>query len=205
MRVKEFLKNWNGDFNIVNEKGAIYTSFKENVTEKMANQDIVDIKLIQDHICTVDIVIKESELEFENRILSNPELYLVKGKRSDSGEWVKGYLWHGSDECLIIPHNTGVGYDEKTNQLSTGAFEVDKATICRSTGFKDIWEYDIVEIILDGKKCSYVVMWDEEELDFKATNGKENYGTSFCYLFNADEIKVIGNAFDNKELLKSIE
>jgi len=48
---------------------------------------------------------------------------------------------------------------------------------------------------------NYIVVWDEDELDFKATNGEEHYKTNFEYLGCCEEIIVIGNVFDNPELL----
>ena len=49
----------------------------------------------------------------------------------------------------------------------------------------------------NGNEFEYIVMWDENENDFKATNGKENYGSNFQYLSCCDEIEVIGNIYDN--------
>ena len=217
MKVKDFLKEWNGNFNIKDEDGYIYTSFKENIATKIENQEILDIKLINKSINgKIDIIIKKlNPINIKNKILCNPELYQFKGKRKDNNEWVDGYLWNGNNISLIIPHNTGVGYDNKTNSISAGVYEVDKSTICRPTGFysspkrhacsSHIWEYDIIRIVNDGEEHTYIVVWDEDEKDFKATNGRENYGKSFCYLSNAEEIEILGNVFDNKELLKHIE
>lgn len=49
---------------------------------------------------------------------------------------------------------------------------------------------------------NYVVVWDADELDFKATNGQEYYKTNYEYLGCCDEIIAIGNIFDNPELLE---
>ncbi len=51
---------------------------------------------------------------------------------------------------------------------------------------------------------TYIVVWDQEECDFKATNGEENYGRNFMYLGGNDEVTVIGNIYENPELLKDI-
>jgi len=67
---------------------------------------------------------------------------------------------------------------------------------------KKIWENDIVETVYDGNlNPNYVVVWDKDELDFKATNGEKHYKTDFEYLGCCEEIIVIGNVFDNTELL----
>lgn len=129
--------------------------------------------------------------------------YLFKAKRKDDGEWVFG----------------GLSYCEKTNayfitnmgkdHISYIGFhkEVDSNTICQCTGLKDkngrvIWENDIVMTVYDGNEHIYQVVWDESELDFKATNGKENYKSNFEYLPCCDEIEILGNCFDNPELLE---
>lgn len=88
------------------------------------------------------------------------------------------------------------------------AFEVDPSTLCQYTGLTDkngkkIWENDIVETVYDGKlNPNYVVIWDKDDLGFLATNGEEHYKTNCEYLGCCDEIIVIGNIFDNPELLK---
>ena len=79
--------------------------------------------------------------------------------------------------------------------------------LCQYTGLTDkngqkVWENDICEMVYDGKIHIYVVVWDKTELDFKGTNGKENYGRNFEYLGCCEEIVVIGNIFDNADLLE---
>lgn len=66
---------------------------------------------------------------------------------------------------------------------------------------KEIYERDIVDTVYDGELFTGVVVYDESELDFKATNGKENYGSNFQYLPCCEEVEVIGNAYENPELL----
>lgn len=109
-----------------------------------------------------------------------------------NGTWIYGYL---EDENYI-----------NSPELE-GEFLVDKDTVGQYIGLRDregkrIFEGDIVETVYDGKQNpNYVVVWDSNELDFKATNGKEHYKTNFEYLGCCDEIVVIGNIFDNPELL----
>ena len=86
-------------------------------------------------------------------------------------------------------------------------YAINATTICQHTGLTDkngqkIWENDICEMVYDGTIHIYVVVWDKTELDFKWTNGKENYGCNFEYLGCCEEIVVIGNIFDNPELLE---
>lgn len=126
--------------------------------------------------------------------------YLYRAKRTDNGEWVEGDLVHSVykiDDICVGKYGNEVGMHQ-----------VDESTICQCTGLKDkngklILENDIVETIYDGKQNpNYVVIWDKDDLGFLATNGKEHYETHCEYLGCCEEIIVIGNIFDNPELLE---
>lgn len=123
---------------------------------------------------------------------------LFKAKRLDNGEWVEGDLLHTRHADVVL-------ISDFKDQL----FRCDGNTLCQYTGLTDkngqkIWEYDICEMVYDGTIHIYVVVWDKTELDFKGTNGKENYGCNFEYLGCCEEIVVIGNIFDNPELLEAM-
>lgn len=129
---------------------------------------------------------------------------LFKAKRKDNGEWVEGYYVYDNvkNKAFICTTRLLYGWLQKVMWI-----EVDSNTICQFTGMTDkngvrIWENDVAWIVYDGKEHIYQIVWDNSELDFKATNGKENYGTNFEYLLCCEEIEVIGNIFDNKELLQ---
>ena len=107
---------------------------------------------------------------------------------------------------LIIEKYNGTACDE-WDITGIDFYEIDPETLCQFTGKTDkngkrIWESDVVWLVYDGKEHIYQIVWDNSELDFKATNGEENYGSNFEYLLCCDEIKVIGNIFDNPELLQ---
>ena len=124
--------------------------------------------------------------------------YLYRAKRMDNGEWTYGYLYGIWERKYIL---WGI-----TNNVPDMT-EVEPSTICQCTGLRDkngklIWENDIVRIVYNGIEYIYKVIWDVSELDFKATNGKENYKSNFQYLTCCEEIEIIENIFDNPELLK---
>lgn len=128
---------------------------------------------------------------------------LFRGKRIDNGEWEGGYYakfgYTEKERSYIIPVYASALY----------AIEIDPATIGQYVGLKDkngrkIWENDICEMVYDGVSHTYLIVWDEGELDFKGTNGKKKYGGNFEYLTCCEEIEVIGNIFDNPELLEQI-
>lgn len=132
---------------------------------------------------------------------------LFKAKKWDNGKWIEGYFVKIKD---VTEHNLIL-----TGELSKGAYtdfigyEVDPETLCQFTGLTDkngkrIWENNVVLLVYDGKEHIYQIVWDNSELDFKATNGEENYGTHYEYLLCCEEIEVIGNIFDNPELLQEV-
>lgn len=88
-------------------------------------------------------------------------------------------------------------------------FEVDPSTICKCTGLKDkngklIWENDICD-----RKEEYpeIVKYNEGDwtLDYSYSKGKES-GYCYCnlgfYALERKYVEVIGNIFDNPELLE---
>ena len=126
--------------------------------------------------------------------------YLFKAKRTDNGEWVQGYLYGIWEKKYIL---WGM-----TNDIPN-MIEVDPTTICQCTGLKEkngklIWENDIVGYwdaysTENGQAeagCNGNVVWDDETLSFQVTNrlSAESYEV-------LDECSVIGNIFDNQELL----
>lgn len=117
----------------------------------------------------------------------------------EDGEWVYGLLYEDVGKWIIRQFE----YD----RADYVGYEVDPETVCQYTGLTDkktnrIFEGDICEMVYDGNVHIYVIVWDKDEQDFKGTNGKKEYGTHFSYMGCCEEITVIGNIFDNPELLE---
>lgn len=135
--------------------------------------------------------------------------YSFKAKRVDNGEWVQGYLvYDNRDEMYRIIIE--IHYSTGTCIITDNAPRVDASTICRCTGLKDkngklIWENDICD-----RKEQYpeIVKYCNGDwtLDYSYASHKES-GVCYCNLgFYAEErkcVEVIGNIFDNPELLIS--
>ena len=135
--------------------------------------------------------------------------YLFKAKFDESDRWAKGQLVEVNDTYLIIPNHASkilAGWFSTSNFV-----EVKKDTICQCTGLKDkngklIWENDVVaywdtystESGYAEADCIGKVVWDDETISFQVTNrlSAESYEV-------LDECSVIGNIFDNPELLES--
>ena len=128
------------------------------------------------------------------------ERYLFRGKRIDNGEWVERfYVQRPNDPC-----------GKKQYIVILGRWiEVDPSTICQCTGLKDkngdlIWENDIIKHYNDDshpeKYCTGIVLWDENYAGFYRTDNE--YGFSKPRINSRCCYEVIGNRFDNPELLE---
>ena len=130
--------------------------------------------------------------------------YLFKAKRLDNNYWILGFL---------SVNKTGKYFIRPICGSALSSEEVDKNTICQCTGLKDrngklIWENDVVaywdtystESGYAEADCIGKVVWDDETISFQVTNrlSAESYEV-------LDECSVIGNIFDNPELLESEE
>lgn len=136
--------------------------------------------------------------------------YLFKAKRVDNGEWVTGSLLTCEDGTCKIATSL---LEVKTNgPILVCAYDVDRDTICQCIGLKDkngklIWENDVCD-----RKEQYpeIVKYCNGDwtLDYSYASHKES-GGCYCNLgFYAEErkcVEVIGNIFDNPELLESEE
>ena len=146
---------------------------------------------------------------------------LFKAKRLDNGEWVEGWLLKDevTGQWFIHASGNSVNESDKVNEegcLRFIAFEVDENTICQYTGLTDkngnkIWENDVIQYIDKDLVVNGVVRFGRHEqivmleLGFYVdwvSEGTECFKTDICYWVEKRNIEVIGNIFDNAELLK---
>ena len=138
--------------------------------------------------------------------------YLFKGKRLDNGEWIFGFLSiHKTGKCFIKPINGDALSSE----------EIDKNTICSCTGLKDkngklIWENDIAKYhakyrfgnaYAQIRYGAYQSCFDSQETEhigfYVDWSENRNYRKDLGYWINTVNAEVVGNIFDNQELLES--
>lgn len=144
---------------------------------------------------------------------------LFRGKRIDNGEWIIGYY-------LVVD---GISYILPEKYFLNGIIEVDPATVGQYTGLTDkngvkIFEADIVSAKnnICGETYRFLVEFGvcggvenvEHTVGFPCFFFKEVTGVipyeymmrkDPVYFLNAYKCEVIGNAYDNPELLSGGE
>lgn len=138
--------------------------------------------------------------------------YLFKAKRVDNGEWVIGFYAYINKKHYIY---TGQLIHSGLYDIAE-RFEVDPSTISRCTGLKDkngklIWENDIVKFDiyyyekLENSTISQIKWCNGLCALSLVVNDKGTRGALGHLMDLNKEIEVIGNIFDNSELLESEE
>lgn len=138
--------------------------------------------------------------------MENRCLYKGKTKGNLTGheelDWAVGNL--------IVEQSTGknfiadLSHFDNSTKLCDVVIEVDPNTICRCTGLKDkngklIWENDII----NAKGGAGVIAWDRSEWRIKWI--KDTIWRKDLYYWSVETvfgIEVIGNKFDNPEMLE---
>lgn len=141
--------------------------------------------------------------------------YLFKAKRLDNREWVTGNL------VFSVYHKNDVCVGQYGNEV--GIHEVDSSTICQCTGLKDkngklIWEKDIIhkpfytdyDAYANSEAYTGRIQYEDGGWSVEITKPDGNVCVSpiiemIAYSKDIEYCEVIGNIFDNPELLESEE
>lgn len=126
-----------------------------------------------------------------------------KAKRIDNGEWVYWNIFgelcreSGKRTRLVIQIGATTSYYDYIHQMFT---MIDKDTICQYTGLTDkkgnkIWENDVIRY-KDIHAIGKVAFIEESFVLDDEYDGKQYINGMW------DKFEVIGNVFDNKELLE---
>lgn len=145
---------------------------------------------------------------------------LFRAKRMDNGEWVKGgsiiqFLDDGVRSVYIPQFNTKCTctHDDVTDDIleftNCRFYKVDPETVCQYINENDkdntmIFENDIVEIPTFKPQCMVIRFLDGV---FCLTDKEGKYAADIYYIHHAgiNNAKVIGNIFDNPDLLEVSE
>lgn len=144
-----------------------------------------------------------------------------KAKRKDNGEWIEGY-YNSRHIVNWEEREAPVSVTESKKCKIQNMHTVIPETVCQYTGLKDkdgqeIWENDIIEFQFDNDDCPF------PNKDTKIRIGRvffSNFRSSFAiamgiggsdyinndlfkYVQNGNRVKVIGNIFDNPDLIES--
>ena len=128
---------------------------------------------------------------------------LFKAKRVDNGEWVEG--------CLVIDHSRSNLFEYRMQPVESGVLyapPINSETLCQFTGLcdkngKKIWENDILMAHLDE---SYPEDATYEAVEWGVAGWVAHEANSidrqYIDEFDLEHYEVVGNIFDNKELLQ---
>lgn len=126
---------------------------------------------------------------------------LYKAKRVDNGEWVCGLPIYKNYIRVFTEHGYEDEDGKKIKYSTTKDYQVDPKTMCEFTGLMDkngnkIFEHDILTVY----NSNYSINFE----DGGFTVCKSKIPLSLCFATEENYV-VIGNIFDNPELLEEGE
>ena len=131
---------------------------------------------------------------------------LFKAKRIDNGKWIEGYYQKRYD---LLDNEEHLIFHADSHTVWEYA-EVDSETLCQFTGLCDkngnkIWENDIFQYTDETMVAQRdLIEYNETHASFVRLHNTEKLGLQYLWIDEAtcNHGEVIGNIFDNKELLQ---
>lgn len=131
--------------------------------------------------------------------------YLYRAKQIGNREWVKGFyvekITESGGRYYIY-----IGIINMSGLCTTDCYyEIDPSTLCQCTGLKDkngtlIWENDLIK----QKKHLFKIKWIPGIAGFAAEPLEEGNWSPCVNTGSMETVEVIGNVFDNLELMERI-
>ena len=128
-----------------------------------------------------------------------------RGKATGKGNIHTNWVYGGG--CFSVAGNTFIFADPTPKFMGNGVYEakaIEVRFICQSVGLHDIFKAEVYEgdvVRLDGnKKYTYIVEWSKAHSAFLARCIQTKTGLANLTPFVP--IEVIGNIYDNPNLLK---
>lgn len=135
---------------------------------------------------------------------------LFKAKRIYDGKWIEGYYlrdqYHTGGKDIIF-------YRKDSDRFTVYTDRIDIETLCQFTGLYDkngdkIWENDIFQYTDEAMVIQKdLIEYNETHASFVRLHNAEKLGLQYLWIDEAtcNHGEVIGNIFDNKELLQEGE
>jgi len=130
---------------------------------------------------------------------------LFRGKRKDNGKWIEGYIVKDDyGDTYILPGTTNYETYADINVEKLDKHKVIPETVGQYTGIEDkngkkIFEGDVV--FLKDRTDKYIVAYNKIFCAFELKGVFSDTQTNF---YRDMVVKVIGNCWDNPELLKEV-
>lgn len=190
---------------LIDEYAKVHSSAKSCGREYISQDDSAQIDAL-DLVCDIfELYKKQDKSVIKKKLRGTPRQILFRAKRVDDGEWVEGYYYKRLQDGRVVDAiEVCNGYAS-----SIEYYEINPQTLSQFTGKTDrngvkIWENSIVK-----QESTSPLGWHRERHS-KVSFDKEGYwmlttqyGDGYWIGdFEDEQLEVIGNIFDNPELME---